>query len=226
MGRTALDIVKDYVGKAWNEGQAHLVRELCANPIIRHDPNSRVQLSHDEQEARIRHSYDDLETKFDNVVFHGDDEYVTLVWDVVGRDPKWKLCGIEVFRVVAERITEVWNLPYSNGHWSMSKSLAAQFGEGPRMAIPVLDVETSENIARVTVPLDARNFGRWLRAIMGEPESRGHGDGLWQHRFTNGEKSPFSIDIDDAKGPGRRLEDARVERMSLELVPEIGRAHV
>lgn len=219
MSRRALDIVTDYVMKAWNEGRAELVRELCADPIIRHDPNSRVPLSHDEQEARIRHSYDDLKTVFENVVFYGDDEYVTLVWNVTGSDPNWKLCGIEIFHVENGRITEVWNLPYANGRWSMSRSLSGKVAGSPALGFPILDVETSDDSAKITVPVDARNIGRWLELVIGQADTISAGDGLWRHRFAAGPIPLARFVVSDAGSTAVVIDDAQVDRLSMELVP-------
>lgn len=115
--RTALEIVDIYLKKIWNEGQADLVRTYCADPITRHDLNSVTRLTHDEQIARISSQYQELVPFFTDVVLAGDDTHITSVWNVTGKDPDWRLCGIEVFKVVDGRITDVWNSTYMKGHW-------------------------------------------------------------------------------------------------------------
>lgn len=116
--KTAVEIVDLYIHTIWDKNETHLVREYCADPIVRHDGGGKTtRLTHDEQIARISGQYQEYVPKFSDVVLAGDHEYVTSVWNVSGKDPEWKLCGIEVFRVQEGRITEVWNSTYMDGHW-------------------------------------------------------------------------------------------------------------
>lgn len=115
--KTAREIVDIYLHTIWDGNQPELVRDYCADPIVRHDANSITKLTHDEQVARIAGQYAELEPRFEDVVLAGDDEYVTSVWNATGKDPNWKLCGIEVFRVQDGRITDVWNSTYMDGAW-------------------------------------------------------------------------------------------------------------
>lgn len=118
MAHTAIEIVDIYLRTIWNEGQAELVRTYCADPIRRHDPNKLTCLSHDEQINRISTQYEQLRPIFTDIVLFGDDTHVTSVWDVTGKDPDWRLCGIEVFRISDGRITDVWNSTYMDGAWA------------------------------------------------------------------------------------------------------------
>ncbi len=115
MSRTALSIVEDYIEKVWHGQDLELVRAICANPIHRHDPGSVKPLTHEEQIARIggaaHHQF-----SFTQIVLAADREYVTYIWNAVdntGATP----CGIEVFKVVDGRITDVWNGPYGAEHF-------------------------------------------------------------------------------------------------------------
>jgi len=63
------------------------------------------------------------ELHFDlNIVVAGDDgEHVAIVYDssmTTMNGTKTNVASIEVFRVVAGRITEVWNCGYKQGVWS------------------------------------------------------------------------------------------------------------
>ncbi|WP_018333052.1 hypothetical protein [Actinomycetospora chiangmaiensis] len=51
-------------------------------------------------------------------VLAGDDAFAVLVWTARGRTADRLLSGIEVFRVVDGRITDVWNTPYSTEPWA------------------------------------------------------------------------------------------------------------
>lgn len=115
--KTAREVVEIYLHTIWDENQPELVREYCADPITRHDANNVRRLSHDEQIARIKTLYAQIEPRFVDVVLSGDEEHVTTVWNATGKDPKWRQCGIEVFRVQNGRITDVWNSTYMDGAW-------------------------------------------------------------------------------------------------------------
>ena len=115
--KTAREIVDIYLHTIWDGNQTELVRTYCADPITRHDANGATRLSHDEQVARIAGQYAEHEPRFTDVVLAGDDEHVTTVWNATGKDPNWKLCGIEVFRVREGRITDVWNSTFMDGAW-------------------------------------------------------------------------------------------------------------
>ena len=56
------------------------------------------------------------------IVVAGDDgEHVTIVYDSTMTSPdgtETNIASIEVFRVVAGRITEVWNCGYQQGIWA------------------------------------------------------------------------------------------------------------
>ncbi len=41
-------VMERYWEEVNNQGQLELIRELCADPITRHDPGKITQLSHDE----------------------------------------------------------------------------------------------------------------------------------------------------------------------------------
>src|ERR1019366_8156799 len=107
---SAREIVRIYNDVLWNEVRTDLVEKICANPMVRHDPNKSTTLSHQEQIERIESGAKQLKgPKFDPKILAGDDTYVTLVWDMTAQDGDDKLCGIEVFKMVDGKITDVWN---------------------------------------------------------------------------------------------------------------------
>ena len=47
-------LLERYWEECSNEGNVELVRELCADPLIRHDPGKETPLSHQEQIDRMQ----------------------------------------------------------------------------------------------------------------------------------------------------------------------------
>ncbi len=111
-------LLERYWDEVNNQGKLELVRELCADPIVRHDPEKTTELSHDEQIERIRGGIDQMGVVIERVITHADETWVTSVWNLVAtRQDGMKLCGIEVFKVEDGRLAHCWNTPYSQGHW-------------------------------------------------------------------------------------------------------------
>jgi len=222
MTRSALETVTLYIERIWNEGRDDLIPELCADPIVRHDPNALTALSHAEQKARIRHNYDELRPLFTWEVLAGDDRHITLVWNVTGRDPGWRLCGIEIFRVEDGVITEVWNLPYAEGRWGQDRILAARAEDGVAAAFPIVSAGLGADGGEVVVPVDAVHVARWLRPLLGNPASEALGDGVWEHRFAASDAAPLEpldLLLAERDRPDLVMASATVTRMALALAP-------
>jgi hypothetical protein len=118
-----LELIQIYWDRVYNAMEVELVREVCADPILRHDPDSVTPLSHDEQIARILRNTP-MRPYFTHQVLHADDTFVTSVWNMVSRDGKdLKLCGIEVFRAENGRFTDCWNSTYMKGLWGEAGDL-------------------------------------------------------------------------------------------------------
>lgn len=115
--RTPRELIEIYWERVYNAGEVELVREVCADPIIRHDPNFVTALSHDEQITRVRRSVA-IAPLFTHRVLHADDRFVTSVWNMVSRDGRnIQLCGIEVFEAENGRFIRCWNSAYEKGLW-------------------------------------------------------------------------------------------------------------
>lgn len=112
-----VDVVRRYLDEVYHEGRVEVVREICANPMLRHDPGVVTPMSHEEQIARINADLPQWQPWFTIDVLAGDTRYATLVWTAHGRTADRTLSGIEVFRVVEGRITDVWNTAYSDQPW-------------------------------------------------------------------------------------------------------------
>ncbi|MBL8650149.1 MAG: nuclear transport factor 2 family protein [Sphingopyxis sp.] len=211
MTRSALEMVTLYNLEIWNKGRIDLVPELCAERMTRYDANSVTTLDLDEQIARIRHNYDELRPTFEPIVLAGDDEYVTLVWNVTGRDPNWKWCGIEVFRVVDGKIVEVWNGPYVDGRWIRGGTLGAELAGDAGRALPVMSADIEGDRGQLVVPLDSNAIAFWLAATFGAPDREG---GSIRFRWRD-ERPRLDIAYAQHGGPDRGLSDAAVERLEI-----------
>lgn len=116
--RTPRELIEIYWTEVWNNRKADLIRELCADPIVRHDPNSTTELSLEDQVARVQQQSETAEPYFEHEVLCADDTYVTSVWNMHTRKGKRvELCGIEVFKAVDGKFTDCWNSSYIAGRW-------------------------------------------------------------------------------------------------------------
>jgi hypothetical protein len=115
--RTPRELIEIYWERVYNNLEVELVREVCADPIIRHDANFVTPLSHEEQIERIARNAP-MRPYFTHRVLHADDRFVTSVWNMVSRDGKdLRLCGIEVFEAEGGRFIRCWNSTYMKGWW-------------------------------------------------------------------------------------------------------------
>ena len=122
--RTAREVVELYNLVVWNECNLDLAGELFADTVIRHEVGEAHTLTHEQAVQRVA----DVWQLFDslrfglNIVIEGDDgEHVAIVYDssMTTKDgTETNIAGIEVFRVVAGKITEVWNCGYKQGVWN------------------------------------------------------------------------------------------------------------
>ena len=116
--RSPKELIQLYWTEVWNNRNAEMIRELCADPIIRHDPGSTTELSLEDQIARVRQQSEKAEPYFEHEVLLADDEYVTSVWNMHTRKgERVELCGIEVFRAKDGKFTDCWNSSYVAGRW-------------------------------------------------------------------------------------------------------------
>lgn len=110
-------VVRRYLDEIYHDGRVEVVREICADGLVRHDPGGTRTLSHRDQIDRINADLPQWQPFFTADVLAGDDEFAVLVWNAAGRTAERTLSGIEVFRVRDGRITDVWNTPYSTQPW-------------------------------------------------------------------------------------------------------------
>lgn len=134
--RTPRELIEIYWDEVYNNGRTDLIREVCADPIIRHDPESVTPLSHDEQIERVERSLR-IKPYFTHRVLHADERFVTSVWNMDSMEGKGvKLCGIEVFEAENGRFTRCWNSTYMKGFWGEDEDL---FDPSKLTAPPLLE---------------------------------------------------------------------------------------
>lgn len=118
--RSPKELIELYWTEVWNNRNAEMIRELCADPIIRHDPGSVTALSLEDQIARVRQQSERAEPFFTHEVLCADDTHVTSVWNMHTRKgERVDLCGIEVFKAVDGKFTDCWNSTYVAGRWGV-----------------------------------------------------------------------------------------------------------
>ncbi|ORA20993.1 nuclear transport factor 2 family protein [Mycobacterium arosiense] len=121
---TARTVVELYNLVVWNERNIELAEDLLGDTVIRHEVGGARTLSHGEAVQRVVDMWKLAESlHFDlNIVIEGDDgEHVAIVYDstIITKDgTETNIAGIEVFRVVDGKITEVWNGGYQQGVWN------------------------------------------------------------------------------------------------------------
>ena len=116
--RSPQELIELYWDEVWNKGNVELIRELCADPIVRHDPGKVTLLSHDQQIERVRGRVEKIKPQFTHEILTADDRHVTSVWNMTAQSEKVPfMCGIETFRAKDGRFTDCWNPPYGYALW-------------------------------------------------------------------------------------------------------------
>ncbi|WAC93066.1 nuclear transport factor 2 family protein [Mycobacterium sp. Aquia_213] len=122
--RTAREVVELYNLVVWNKRDFALAEELIGDTITRHEVGEATVLTHEQAVNRIIDHWAMFETiRFDlNLVVAGDDgEHVAIVYQspmTLKDGGEVEVASMEIFRVVAGKITEVWNCGYKQGVWS------------------------------------------------------------------------------------------------------------
>jgi predicted SnoaL-like aldol condensation-catalyzing enzyme len=121
--RTAREVVELYNLVVWNERDLDLAEELFADNVIRHEVGEAHRLTHAQAVQRVAdvwQLFDSLHFDLKIVIAGDDGEHVAIVYDSTMNTKdgtETNVASIEVFRVVAGRITEVWNCGYKQGVW-------------------------------------------------------------------------------------------------------------
>ncbi|BDN83717.1 MULTISPECIES: ester cyclase [Mycobacterium] len=122
--RSAREVVELYNLVVWNECNLELAGELLADNVIRHEVGATHTLTNAQAVQRVADAwrlFDSLHFALRVVIAGQDGEHVAIVYDstmTTGDGQQTNVASIEVFRVVAGRITEVWNCGYQQGVWN------------------------------------------------------------------------------------------------------------
>ena len=122
--RTAREVVESYNLVVWNSRDFALAEELIGDTVTRHEVGEATVLSHEQAVNRIIDHCAMFEAiRFElNLVVAGDDgEHVAIVYQsamTLKDGAEVEIGSMEIFRVVAGKITEVWNCGYKQGVWS------------------------------------------------------------------------------------------------------------
>ncbi len=116
--RSPRDLIELYWEEIWNRGNVELIREICADPMVRHEPGKIARLTHDQQVERVRGVVEKIRPHFTHVVLIADDRHVSSVWNMTAQSGKYPfMSGIETFRAEHGRLVECWNPPYGFEPW-------------------------------------------------------------------------------------------------------------
>jgi predicted SnoaL-like aldol condensation-catalyzing enzyme len=121
--RAAREVVELYNLVVWNKRDFALADELIGDTVTRHEVGEAIVLTHEEAVNRIIDHWAMFKTiRFDlNLVVAGDDgEHVAVVYQspmTLNDGISVDVGSMEIFRVVAGKITEVWNCGYKQGVW-------------------------------------------------------------------------------------------------------------
>ena len=122
--RTAREVVELYNLVVWNKRDFALAEELIGDTVTRHEVGAATLLTREEAVDRIIDHWAMFEAiRFDlNLVVAGDDgEHVAIVYQspmTLKDGTNVDIGSMEIFRVVAGKITEFWNCGYKQGVWS------------------------------------------------------------------------------------------------------------
>jgi predicted SnoaL-like aldol condensation-catalyzing enzyme len=120
--RTAREVVELYNLVVWNECNVALAEELFADTVIRHEVGEAHTLTREQAVNRVKDIWEMFDKlRFDLNIVIDDGEHVAIVYDstMTTKDgTETNVASIEVFRVVAGKITEVWNCGYKQGVWN------------------------------------------------------------------------------------------------------------
>ncbi len=116
--RTPRELINLYWEEIWNKGNVELIREICADPMIRHTTGPVERLSHEQQIERVGSIVEKMKPRFTHEVLVADDTYASSVWNMFSESEKIpRMSGVETFKAENGRLTECWNPPYGFALW-------------------------------------------------------------------------------------------------------------
>lgn len=116
--RTPRELIELYWEEVWNKGNVELIREICMDPMVRHDPGKVTVLYHDQQVDRVRKLVTEMKPHFTHEFLVSDGQGASSVWNMTSPFEKYrKLSSIETFRVKDGRLWKTWNAMNAWDHW-------------------------------------------------------------------------------------------------------------
>ncbi|MBV9513131.1 MAG: nuclear transport factor 2 family protein [Mycobacteriaceae bacterium] len=120
--RTAREVAELYTLAVWNERNFDLADALIADTTIRHEVGEAHVLTRAEARKQVEDScaaFDHLRYDLRLVIADDDGEHVAVVYDgrMSSGGNELQVAGMEVYRVVDGRITEMWNGGVRQGLW-------------------------------------------------------------------------------------------------------------
>lgn len=119
--RSPRDVVLAYNLELWNERRYDLAEEIIAERVVRHEVGSVSTLTRAESLQRVVDAWDQadrLRVTLLHVVAQGELVSITYQCDLIPKTGTAVSIGsIEVFRVVAGQICEVWNAARTLDAW-------------------------------------------------------------------------------------------------------------
>ena len=122
--RTAREVVELYNLVVWNKRDFALAEELIGDTVTRHEVGEAAVLTHEQAVNRIIDHcamFEDIRFELNLVVAGDDGEHVAIVYQspmTLKDGTEVEVGSMEIFRVVAGKITEVWNCGYQQGVWN------------------------------------------------------------------------------------------------------------
>jgi predicted SnoaL-like aldol condensation-catalyzing enzyme len=115
--RTAREVVELYNLVVWNKRDFALADELIGDTVTRHEVGEVKLLTHEDAVNRIIDQWG----MFEAIRFDLNGEHVAIVYQspmTLKDGTNVDVGSMEIFRVVAGKITEVWNCGYRQGVWN------------------------------------------------------------------------------------------------------------
>lgn len=120
--KTPRELIQLYWDEVWNKGNVELIREICADPMVRHYPGKVVVIHHGEQVERVRKMVAEMQPHFTHEVLVADEHAASSVWNMTSPIEKYaKLSSIETFRVKDGRLWHTWNATNAWDHWGIEE---------------------------------------------------------------------------------------------------------
>ena len=119
--RTPTEVVRTYIDVLYNQRRLDLIPDLIADPTWRHKAGEVKSLTLAETMTRLQGLLDLCPVlRFETTLLVADGPNVAINWNgwsTQTSGKSYQMSGIEIFRVVDDRIVEIWNSKEARGLW-------------------------------------------------------------------------------------------------------------